>query len=157
MYLHDFRAGSFIMIWASLSWSWSYGSWIYNYLCNLSLSPQKLWVRILIITKCIRYNVMWYILSVTSDWSVVFSGYSDFLHQLHWPPRYNWRGVIHHSSNPLMMCGINVRFGCNEWLLFNAKWVIIQLYHGERKAHFSEMMKMLDLYLASMLSWIIWW
>jgi hypothetical protein len=28
------------------SWSWSYGSWIYNYLCNQSLSPLKLWVRI---------------------------------------------------------------------------------------------------------------
>ena len=25
------------------SWSWSYGSWIYNYLCNQCLSPLKLW------------------------------------------------------------------------------------------------------------------
>jgi len=24
------------------SWSWSYGSWIYNYLCNQYLSPLKL-------------------------------------------------------------------------------------------------------------------
>ena len=24
-----------------LSWSWSYGSWIYNYLCNQCLSPLK--------------------------------------------------------------------------------------------------------------------
>jgi hypothetical protein len=29
-------------------WSWSYDSWIYNYLWNQSLSPLKLWVRILI-------------------------------------------------------------------------------------------------------------
>jgi hypothetical protein len=28
------------------SWSWLYGSWIYNYLCNQSISPLKLWVRI---------------------------------------------------------------------------------------------------------------
>ena len=28
------------------SWSWSYRSWIYNYLCNKCLSPQTLWVRI---------------------------------------------------------------------------------------------------------------
>ena len=28
------------------SWSWSYGSWIYNYLCNQCLSPLTLWVRI---------------------------------------------------------------------------------------------------------------
>ena len=26
------------------SWTWSYGSWIYNYLCNQCLSPLKLWV-----------------------------------------------------------------------------------------------------------------
>ena len=26
--------------------SWSYGRWIYNYLCNQCLSPLKLWVRI---------------------------------------------------------------------------------------------------------------
>ena len=28
------------------SWSWSYGSWIYNYVCNQCLSPLTLWVRI---------------------------------------------------------------------------------------------------------------
>ena len=27
------------------SWPWSYGSWIYNYLCNQCLSPLMLWVR----------------------------------------------------------------------------------------------------------------
>jgi hypothetical protein len=26
-------------------WSWSYGSWLYNYLCNRCLSPLTLWVR----------------------------------------------------------------------------------------------------------------
>ena len=30
----------------SASWPWSYGSWIYNYLCNQCLSPLILWVRI---------------------------------------------------------------------------------------------------------------
>jgi len=29
------------------SWAWSYGSWIYNYLCNQCLSPLLLWVQIL--------------------------------------------------------------------------------------------------------------
>ena len=28
------------------SWSWSYGSWIYSYLCNYCLSPLTFWVRI---------------------------------------------------------------------------------------------------------------
>ena len=31
-----------------LLWSWSYGSWIYNYLCNQCLSPLTLWVKILL-------------------------------------------------------------------------------------------------------------
>jgi hypothetical protein len=28
------------------SWSWSYGGWIYNYLCKQCLSSLTLWVRI---------------------------------------------------------------------------------------------------------------
>jgi hypothetical protein len=28
------------------SWLWSYGSWIYSYLCNQCLSPLMLWVRL---------------------------------------------------------------------------------------------------------------
>ena len=34
------------------SWSWSYGSWIYNYLCNQWLSSLMLWVRISIRARC---------------------------------------------------------------------------------------------------------
>ena len=34
------------------SWPWSYGSWIYNCLCNQCLSPLILWVRILIRARC---------------------------------------------------------------------------------------------------------
>ena len=34
------------------SWPWSYGSWIYNYLCNQCLSPLMLWVRISIRVRC---------------------------------------------------------------------------------------------------------
>ena len=33
-------------------WLWSYGSWIYNYLCNQCLSPLMLWVRISIRVRC---------------------------------------------------------------------------------------------------------
>jgi hypothetical protein len=32
--------------------SWSYGSWINNYLCNQCLSPLMLWVRISIRARC---------------------------------------------------------------------------------------------------------
>ena len=31
---------------------WSYGSWIYNYLCNQCPSPLKSWVRISIRARC---------------------------------------------------------------------------------------------------------
>jgi len=34
------------------SWPWSYGSWIYNYLCNQCLSPPMLWVQISIRARC---------------------------------------------------------------------------------------------------------
>ena len=40
------------------SWSWSYGSWIYNYLCNQCLSPLKLWVRIPLMARRTRYNIL---------------------------------------------------------------------------------------------------
>ena len=33
-------------------WPWSYGSWIYNYLCNQCLSSLMLWVRISIGVRC---------------------------------------------------------------------------------------------------------
>ena len=41
------------------SWSWSCGSWIYNYLCNQCLSPLKLWVLTPFMVRCTRYNIMW--------------------------------------------------------------------------------------------------
>jgi len=40
------------------SWSWSYGSWIYNYLCNQFLSPITLWVWIPLIVRCIQCNII---------------------------------------------------------------------------------------------------
>ena len=56
------------------SWSWSYGSWIYNYLCNKCLSPLTLWVWILLMARCTRNNIMWYSLSDSDLWQV--SGFS---------------------------------------------------------------------------------
>jgi hypothetical protein len=49
-----------LLIWKSIinaiqSWSWSYGSWIYNYLCNQCLSPLMLWVWISIRARCITF------------------------------------------------------------------------------------------------------
>jgi hypothetical protein len=34
------------------SWLWSYGTWIYNYICNQCLLPLMLWVCISIRARC---------------------------------------------------------------------------------------------------------
>ena len=90
--------------WLPWWWSWSYGSWVYIYLCNQCLSPLKLWVWIPFMMRCTWYNIMWWSLSVTCDRSVVFSGYSWFLHQQNWLPWYSWNfvesGVKQHKPNP---------------------------------------------------------
>jgi hypothetical protein len=39
------------------SWSWSYGSWIYNYLCNQCLSLLKVWVWSLLLYHIMLYQV----------------------------------------------------------------------------------------------------
>jgi hypothetical protein len=46
------------------SWSWSYGSWIYNYLCNQYLSPLKLWVRTQFMVRC---TLQFYVIKFVSD------------------------------------------------------------------------------------------
>jgi len=38
------------------SWSWSYDSWIYNFLCNQCLSPLMLWVWIPLMVRGTIYN-----------------------------------------------------------------------------------------------------
>ena len=48
--------------------SWSYGSWIYKYLCNQWLLPLKLCVRIPLMGRCTRYNIMWCQWLATGQW-----------------------------------------------------------------------------------------
>ena len=64
---------------------WSYGSWIYHYLCNQSLPPLMLWVRIQL-----RRGIIDTCDKVCQWLEVVFSG---FLHQSNWLPQYNWNIV----------------------------------------------------------------
>ena len=74
-------------IYQGLSWSWSYGSWIYNYLCNQHLSPIMLWVRsqprwvvlnTTLLDKVSQWLVAWLWFSLST---LVFSGFFGFLHQ----------------------------------------------------------------------------
>ena len=55
--------------------------------------PMQVMSSTTVQARCTRYNIMWYSLSVTCDISVVFSGYSGFLHQYNWPSWYNWNIV----------------------------------------------------------------
>jgi hypothetical protein len=45
----NFRFNVLPIFWRGPSW---YGSWIYNYICNQSLPPLMLWVRISIRARC---------------------------------------------------------------------------------------------------------
>ena len=67
------------------SWSWSSGSWIYNYYSNQCISP-------LMSSNPIHgevYLIQRYVIKFVSDLRQVsgFSGYSGFLHQQNWPPQ----------------------------------------------------------------------
>jgi hypothetical protein len=53
-----YRCGHFLLLMCR-GWSWSYGSWICNCLCNQCLSSLMLWVRIPLMASCTRYNSMW--------------------------------------------------------------------------------------------------
>ena len=72
-------------------------------MCNQCPPPPKLWVPIQLMVRCTPYNIMWTSLSVINDRSVVFRGYSGFLHQYIWPPWYSWNivesGGKHHKPN----------------------------------------------------------
>ena len=54
------------------SWSWSYGSWIYNYLCNQYLSPLAFWVRTLL-----RWGVLDTTLCEIYQWFVAGQWFSS--------------------------------------------------------------------------------
>jgi hypothetical protein len=76
---------------------------------DLQLPVQSVPIRLSACTKVVssnpplRRSVFDISLSVTYVRSAVFSGYSGFLYQLNWPPRYNWNivksGVKHHNHN----------------------------------------------------------
>ena len=88
--------------------SWSYGSWIYNYLCNQYLSPLMLWVWILL-----KWGVLDTALcDKVCKWLATGRWFSlctpCFLHQKNWLPCNNWNivesGVKHHNPNPFLVC-----------------------------------------------------
>jgi hypothetical protein len=58
--------------------SWSYGRWIYDYLCNQCPSPLTLWVSHPAKAKCVRYIIMWGSLSVTCGRECCYQYFGPF-------------------------------------------------------------------------------
>jgi hypothetical protein len=91
-----------------LSWSWSYGSWIYNCLCERSL---------LITTNVVNsnpahgemYSIQHYVAKfVSNSRSRVFVWVLRFPPPIKWPPRYSWNivesGIKDHKPIRLFVC-----------------------------------------------------
>jgi hypothetical protein len=84
------------------SWSWSYDSWIYNYLC---IWPLTLWVRILlmarVLDKTLYYKVCYWL--VTVRWFSAGIPVSS-TNKTHHHDIINWNivenGFKHHNSLP---------------------------------------------------------
>jgi hypothetical protein len=67
------------------SWSWSCGSWIYNYLCNQCLSPLKLRVLILLMARCSSSTTSRWFSPVSSNVELIESvNISDEFNYLKW-------------------------------------------------------------------------
>jgi len=65
----------------SMGPSWSYGSWIYNHLCNRCLSPLTLWVPIPLSRGVLDTTLCDKVCQGIAVGLCFFPGYSGFLHQ----------------------------------------------------------------------------
>ena len=93
------------------SWSWSYGSWLYNDLCNQCQS-------LLYMVKCTRYNIMRLSLSVTWGRSVVFSATNK-------TDRYDITEIL--LKVALNTITLTILFMCWNWSIKGLK---MMLTHG---------------------------
>jgi hypothetical protein len=77
-------------------------------------------------------------LSLTCDRSVVFSGFSGFLHQSNWPPRNNWNivesGAKHHQANEQIL---SMRYPYGSRSLFFKNLQMECIFHYIFSAMFS--------------------
>ena len=102
--------------------SWSYGSWIYNYL--YATMPITTKVVSSNATHDEMYSIQHYVIKFVSDlWQV-----AGFLHQYDWPPRYSWNivesGVKHHNPHNLSIvyCIREIQIGFSLYKLFIGKF-----------------------------------
>jgi hypothetical protein len=106
-----------------LPWPWSYGSWIYNYLCNQCLSLLKLWVRIQL-RRGVLDTILCNILSLTCGRSVIQlpydHGHGSRLYWFHHKIQYqNQSIVINPRTNK--KCISKNKFNKNKLFIYKMK------------------------------------
>jgi hypothetical protein len=97
---------------------WSYGSWIYNYLCNRCLSPLILWVRLSLRARCrtcICDAVCQWLATGLCFSPVSSTNKTDM-------PRYNWNivesGVKHYKTYQIITLTL---FSCSCIITINIR------------------------------------
>jgi hypothetical protein len=91
----------------------------------------------------LHFFIKWGSLSVTCVRSVVFSGYSGFLHQYNWPPRYHWnivesgvKGPFFLSAPPNLKSWIRLCFMWPYLYMCSFKLHVLRLYKHKYKFFF---------------------
>ena len=95
------------------SWTWSYGSWIYSYLCNQCLSPTMCEFESLSGDTTLYHKAsQWLTTGRSFSPGIPVSSINKKL-----PPQYNWNivesGVKHHKPKP------------NHFLFPISKWYVL--------------------------------
>ena len=125
---------SFIFI-LGISWSWLYGSWIYNCLCNQCLSPSQARCTTLCDKVCQWLATgLWF-----SSGTLVSSTNKTDHHDIAEILLRMALNIINQTVSDLSQVEWSL-VGVSEWLLFNDNSAIFQPYHGENKFIFNEMM-----------------
>jgi carbon starvation protein CstA len=98
------------------SWSWSYGNWIYKYLCNQCLISLKLWVRTPFMARCTRYSVVWLWSSVSpisTMWTI-----TSYFKWAHWTQKRT-----RHMTFEIRTWDRHNNVAGSIWLMGNQPWL----------------------------------
>jgi hypothetical protein len=96
-------------------WSWSYGSWIYNYLCNQCLSPLMLRVRISIRARCTS------LCDKVCQWAATVGGFLWVL----WFNSTN-KTDCHDVTEILLKVSLYTTKQTNKWMMHGENYLVIQ-------------------------------
>ena len=96
-------------------WSWSYGNWIYNYLCNQCLSPLMLRVRILIRARCTS------LCDKVCQWVATVCGFL-------WVLQFNSTNKTdcYDVTEILLKVSLHTTKQTNKWMMHGENYLVIQ-------------------------------